>query len=164
MLKPLVDENATQRKADYRIKYRMTLNDEIVNRLDKARTELQGVYDKLDPTNYVKFYDTIWSIRAEVEFVVASLKLLNNLEDQLLDEKWKKDFSATLKQVRADRKVREVFIETLHMFQDLESIENIIKFYTVCWKIKEKLSILLNVVKPKIKLDYTKNNKKTTSK
>ncbi|MHA1245053.1 MAG: hypothetical protein ACTSXA_13880 [Candidatus Heimdallarchaeota archaeon] len=142
----------------------MTLNDEIVNRLDKSRTMLQEVYDKLDPTNYVKFYDTIWSIRAEVEFVVASLKLLNNLEDQLLDEKWKKDFSETLKQVRADRKVREVFIETLHMFQDLESIENIIKFYTVCWKIKEKLTILLNVVKPKIKLDYTKNNKKTTSK
>ena len=142
----------------------MTLNDEIVNRLDKARTMLQGVYDKLDPTDYVKFYDTIWSIRAEVEFVVASLKLLNNLEDQLLDEKWKKDFGETLKQVRADRKVREVFIETLHMFQDLESIENIIKFYTVCWKIKEKLTILLNVVKPKIKLDYTKNNKKTTSK
>ena len=50
------------------------------------------------------------------------------------------------------------------MFQDLESIENIIKFYTVCWKIKEKLTILLNVVKPKIKVDYTKKNKKTTSK
>ena len=142
----------------------MTLNDEIVNRLDKAKTMLQGVYDKLDPKDYVKFYDTIWSIRAEVEFVVASLKLLNNLEDQLSDEKWKKDFGETLKQVRADRKVREVFIETLHMFQDLESIENIIKFYTVCWKIKEKLTILLNVVKPKIKVDYTKKNKKTTSK
>ena len=142
----------------------MTLNDEIVNRLDKSRTMLQEVYDELDPADYTKFYNTIWSIRAEVEFVVASLKLLNNLEDQLLDEKWKKDFSETLKQVRADRKVREVFIETLHMFQDLESIENIIKFYTVCWKIKEKLTILLNVVKPKIKLDYTKSNKKTTSK
>ncbi|MHA1124998.1 MAG: hypothetical protein ACTSO7_10450 [Candidatus Heimdallarchaeota archaeon] len=140
----------------------MTLNDEIVNRLDKARTELQGVYDKLDPTNYVKFYDTIWSIRAEVEFVVASLKLLNDLEDQLQDDKWKKEFVVTLKQVRADRKVREVFIETLHLFQDLESIENIITFYIICWKIKEKLTILLNVVKPKIKLDYKKNNKKTT--
>lgn len=142
----------------------MTLNDEIVNRLDKSRTMLQEVYDKLDPTDYVKFYDKIWSIRAEVEFVVASLKLLNNLDDQLQDEKWKKDFVVTLKQVRADRKVREVFIETLHLFQDLESIENIIKFYTVCWKIKEKLTILLNVVKPKIKLDYKKNDKKTTAK
>ena len=142
----------------------MTLNDEIVNRLDKSRTMLQEVYDKLDPTDYVKFYDKVWSIRAEVEFVVASLKLLNNLDDQLQDEKWKKDFVVTLKQVRADRKVREVFIETLHLFQDLESIENIIKFYTICWKIKEKLTIILNVVKPKIKLDYKKNDKKTTAK
>ena len=141
----------------------MTLNDEIVNRLDKARTMLQEVYDKLDPKEYTKFYDSIWSIRAEVEFVVASLKLLNNLDDQLQDEKWKKDFVETLKQVRADRKVREVFIETLHLFQDLESIENIIQFYIVCWKIKEKLTILLNVVKPKIKPDYSKNNKKNSS-
>jgi len=142
----------------------MTLNDDLVNRIDKSRTMLQEVYDKLDPTNYVKFYDKIWTIRAEIEFIVASLKLLNNLEDQLQDEKWKKDFADTLKQVRADRKVREVFIETLHLFQELESIENIVKFYTICWKIKEKLTILLNVVKPKIKPEYKKNDKKSTTK
>jgi hypothetical protein len=142
----------------------MTLNDEIVNRIDKARTMLQEVYDKLDPKNYVKFYDAIWSIRAEIEFVVASLKLLNNLDDQLQDTKWKKDFIETLKQVRAERKVREVFIETLHLFQDLESIQNILQFYIVCWKIKEKLTILLNVVKPKIKPNYSKNDKKINSK
>ena len=130
----------------------MALSEEIVQKLDKARKGIQNVYDKLDPEDYTKFYDIIWLARSDVEFIVATLKLLNNLEDKTLGQKWKEEFKETLKQVRAERKIRQAFLETLDMFNKLEGIENIEEFYKICWKLKEKITVLLNVVKPKIKL------------
>lgn len=138
----------------------MTLNEEIVQRLDIARKLIQKVYENLDPESYVKFYQDIWKARAEIEYIVISLKLLNNLQDKELEGKWKEEFTETLKQVRAERKVRQVFIETLELFKKLESIENIIEFYKTCWKLKEKVTILLNIVKPKIKVKREKKKSK----
>jgi len=130
----------------------LALSEEIVKKLDNARKGIQSVYDKLDPEEYTKFYDTIWKARSDVEFIVATLKLLNNLEDKALGQKWKEEFKETLKQVRAERKIRQAFLETLDLFNKLEGIENIEEFYKICWKLKEKITVLLNVVKPKIKL------------
>jgi hypothetical protein len=137
----------------------MSLNEEIVRKLDKSHEQLIEVYEKLNPEDYTKSYQKIWSIRAEIEFIVISLKLLNNLESSNIDEKWKEEFSATLKQVRAERKIRGAFIETIDLFSKLENIEDILEFYKICWMLKEKLTILLNVVKPKIKLK--KNDSKS---
>ena len=130
----------------------MALSEEIVKTLDNAKKGIQSVYDKLDPENYSKFYDKIWKARSDVEYIVVSLKLLNNLDEQNLDQKWKEEFKETLKQVRAERKIRQAFLETLDLFNKLENIENIEEFYKICWKLKEKITILLNVVKPKIKI------------
>jgi hypothetical protein len=130
----------------------MSLNEEIVRKLDRSHEQLIEVYEKLNPEDYTKSYQKIWSIRAEIEFIVISLKLLNNLESSNIDEKWKEEFSATLKQVRAERKIRQAFLETIDLFSKLENIEDILEFYKICWMLKEKLTILLNVVKPKIKL------------
>ncbi len=138
----------------------MALSEEIVQKLDKARKGIQNVYDKLDPEDYTKFYDIIWKARSDVEFIVATLKLLNNLEDKTLGQKWKEEFKETLKQVRAERKIRQAFLETLDMFNKLEGIENIEEFYKICWKLKEKITVLLNVVKPKIKLNQNQIAKK----
>ena len=138
----------------------MALSEEIVQKLDKARKGIQNVYDKLDPEDYTKFYDIIWLARSDVEFIVATLKLLNNLEDKTLGQKWKEEFKETLKQVRAERKIRQAFLETLDMFNKLEGIENIEEFYKICWKLKEKITVLLNVVKPKIKLNQNQIAKK----
>ncbi|GAI95505.1 unnamed protein product, partial [marine sediment metagenome] len=41
-------------------------------------------------------YKDIWKVRAEIEFVVISLKLLNNLEESEIGVKWKEEFSQTL--------------------------------------------------------------------
>ncbi|MHA1742688.1 MAG: hypothetical protein ACTSV6_00385 [Candidatus Heimdallarchaeota archaeon] len=130
----------------------MTLNEEIVQQIDLSRENLQKVYDDLQVDNYNVHYHTIWTIRAEMEFVVATLKLLNNFDDQALGEKWKTEFGEKLKQVRSERTIRQAFLETLALFNELETIEDIIDFYKICWKIKEKLTVLLNVVKPKHKL------------
>jgi hypothetical protein len=138
----------------------MTLSEEIVETLDKSHYQLVKIYDKLDPSNYTKFYQDIWNIRAEIEFIVISLKLLNNLSFEGTDEKWKEEFSATLKQVRAERKIRMIFEETIELFTNLEDVNEIIEFYKICWMLKEKLTILLNVVKPKIK--FSKNETKKT--
>ncbi len=138
----------------------LALSEEIVQKLDNARKGIQKVYDKLDPKEYTKFYDTIWKARSDVEFIVATLKLLNNLEDKTLGQKWKEDFKETLKQVRAERKIRQAFLETLDMFNRLEGIENIEEFYKICWKLKEKITVLLNVVKPKIRLIQKQKVKK----
>lgn len=129
----------------------MALSDDIVQRIDDSRVVLEKVYEKLDPENYTKGYKDIWKVRAEIEFVVISLKLLNNLEENEIGVKWKEEFSQTLKQVRAESKIRQVFLETFDLYNKLEQIENIIEFYRICWKLKEKLTILLNVVKPKHK-------------
>ena len=129
----------------------MALSDDIVQRIDDSRVILEKAYEKLDPENYTKAYKDIWKVRAEIEFVVISLKLLNNLEENEIGVKWKEDFSLTLKQVRAESKIRQVFLETFDLYNKLEQIENIIEFYRICWKLKEKLTILLNVVKPKHK-------------
>lgn len=138
----------------------MALSEEIVKTLDNARKGIQSVYDKLDPENYSKFYDKIWKARSDVEYIVVSLKLLNNLDDQNLNQKWKEEFKETLKQVRAERKIRLAFLETLDLFNKLESIENIEEFYKICWMLKEKITILLNVVKPKIKIRKNQNSSK----
>lgn len=138
----------------------MALSEGIVQKLDNARKGIQNVYDKLDPQDYTKFYDIIWKARSDVEFIVVTLKLLNNLEDKTLGQKWKEEFKETLKQVRAERKIRQAFLETLDMFNKLEGIENIEEFYKICWKLKEKITILLNVVKPKIKLVQNQKAKK----
>ncbi len=129
----------------------MALSDDIVQRIDDSRVVLEKVYEKLDPENYIKGYKDIWKVRAEIEFVVISLKLLNNLEENEIGVKWKEEFSQTLKQVRSESKIRQVFLETFDLYNKLEQIENIIEFYRICWKLKEKLTILLNVVKPKHK-------------
>ncbi|NHK30555.1 MAG: hypothetical protein FK730_04345 [Asgard group archaeon] len=137
----------------------MSLSEEIVSKLDKSHEQLIKVYEKLNPKDYTKSYQKIWSIRAEIEFIVISLKLLNNLDSLNIDEKWKEEFSSSLKQVRAERKIRQAFLETIDLFSKLESIEDIMDFYKICWMLKEKLTILLNVVKPKIKLK--KNDSKS---
>ncbi|NHJ46696.1 MAG: hypothetical protein FK733_02800 [Asgard group archaeon] len=131
----------------------MSLSDEIVKNLDKSHDRLVKVYETLDPENYTKSYQEIWKIRAEIEYIVISIKLLNNLNTQSIGKKWKEEFSETLKQVKAERKIRAVFLETIELFQKLENIEDIISFYKICWMLKEKLTILLNVVKPKIKIE-----------
>ncbi|MFW9923145.1 MAG: hypothetical protein ACFFDW_07675 [Candidatus Thorarchaeota archaeon] len=136
----------------------MTLNEDIVQRLDYSKKLVQEVYDSLNPEKYVESYEKIWKARAEIEFIVISLKLLNNLEERKMDEKWKEEFSATLKQVRSEDKVRQVFLETLTLFHRLENINNIIEFYKTTWMIKEKMAILLTVVKPKIKIQKSINN------
>lgn len=138
----------------------MSLSEEIVTILDESHEHLKEIYKKLDPRDYTKSYQKIWSIRAEMEFIVISLKLQNNLESLTIGEKWKEDFSAALKQVRAEKKIRQAFLETIELFDILENIEDIVEFYKICWMLKEKLTILLNVVKPKIKLK--KNNKQPT--
>jgi len=130
----------------------LTLNEEIVQQIDRSRENLQKVYDDLQVDNYNVHYHIIWTIRAEIEYIVATLKLLNNFDDQILGEKWKKEFGEKLKQVRSERTIRQAFLETLTLFDELEGIEDIINFYKTCWKIKEKLTVLLNVVKPKHKL------------
>jgi len=141
----------------------MALSDDIVKRIDDSRDILEEVYEKLDPNNYTKSYKDIWKVRAEIEFIVISLKLLNNLEENEIGVKWKEEFSQTLKQVRSESKIRQVFIEIFDMYNKLEHIENIIEFYRICWKLKEKLTILLNVVKPKHKRiqETGRQNKKT---
>ncbi|MHA1213491.1 MAG: hypothetical protein ACTSSH_13655 [Candidatus Heimdallarchaeota archaeon] len=55
----------------------MALSDDLVKIIDKSKNELSKVYEKLDPENYTKFYQQIWGIRADMEFIVISLKLLN---------------------------------------------------------------------------------------
>ena len=129
----------------------MALSDDIVERIDDAKQAVQEVYDKLSPDKYPKFYNKIWNARSNIEYVVVTLRLLNNIEIEKLDEKWKDEFIPTLKQVRAERKVRLAFLETIDLFNKLEGIQDIIEFYKVCWMLKEKITILLNVVKPKIK-------------
>ena len=142
----------------------MALSEDIVKRIDSSQEILRKVYDELDPENYVKFYQKIWSIRAEMEYIVAAMKLLNNLTDSAVNGKWKKDFSDSLIQVRALKKVKEVFVETFEMYNKLESLENILDFYKICWMIKEKLTIILNVVKPKHKLTKEFNKEKNSQK
>jgi hypothetical protein len=132
----------------------MSLSDEIVSIIDNAKTNVQEVLAELDPDNYMQFYNKIWTARADIEFLVVSIKLLNNLEYDNKQEKWKEEFADSLVQVRADRKIRKVFEETIELFNELETIQDIELFYRQCWKIKEKLTILLNVVKPKIKPKY----------
>ena len=139
----------------------MAISDDIVQRIDASRVVLEKVYEKLDPENYIKGYKDIWKVRAEIEFVVISLKLLNNLEENEIGVKWKEEFSRTLKQVRSESKIRQVFLETFDLYNKLEQIENIIEFYRICWKLKEKLTILLNVVKPKHKRTNESKEKKS---
>ncbi|MBN1327982.1 MAG: hypothetical protein JXA54_00790 [Candidatus Heimdallarchaeota archaeon] len=134
----------------------MSLNDDIVKLIDASRNQLTKIYEKLDSNDYSKFYKQIWGIRADMEYIVISLKLLNDINSVLTDEKWKDDFASTLKQVRAERKIRQEFIETIELYRSLENINQIMNFYKVCWMIKEKLTILLNVAKPKHKIE--KNN------
>ncbi len=141
----------------------MALSDDIVQRIDDSKVILEEAYEKLDPENYTKAYKDIWKVRAEIEFVVISLKLLNNLEENEIGVKWKEDFSLTLKQVRAESKIRQVFLETFDLYNKLEQIENIIEFYRICWKLKEKLTILLNVVKPKHKRTNLSESKEKKS-
>ena len=105
----------------------MSLSEDIVQRLDDSRVILEKVYEKLDPKNYTKAYKDIWKVRAEIEFIVVSLKLLNNLEENEIGVKWKEEFSQTLKQVRAESKIRQVFLETFDLYNKLERIENIIE-------------------------------------
>ncbi|RLI71108.1 hypothetical protein DRO91_06005, partial [Candidatus Heimdallarchaeota archaeon] len=107
----------------------MTLNEEIVQQIDRSRENLQKVYDDLQVDNYNVHYHIIWTIRAEIEYIVATLKLLNNFDDQILGEKWKKEFGEKLKQVRSERTIRQAFLETLTLFDELEGIEDIINFY-----------------------------------
>ncbi|NHJ31382.1 MAG: hypothetical protein FK732_00825 [Asgard group archaeon] len=139
----------------------MALSDDIVQRIDDSRDVLVKVYEKLDPNNYTKAYQDIWKVRAELEFVVISLKLLNNLDENEIGTKWKEEFSQTLKQVRAESKIRQVFLEVFDLYTKLEQIENIVEFYRICWKLKEKLTILLNVVKPKHKRSNNSQPKKS---
>ncbi|NHJ85613.1 MAG: hypothetical protein FK734_09135 [Asgard group archaeon] len=134
----------------------MALSDDIVKLIDSSRTKLIGIYDKLDPNDYSKFYKQIWNIRADMEYIVITIKLLNDINNSISDDKWKEDFASTLKQVRAERKIRQEFLETIELYRSLENINQILEFYKICWMIKEKLTILLNVVKPKHKLE--KNN------
>ena len=141
----------------------MALSDDIVQRIDDSRVVLEKVYEKLDPENYIKGYKDIWKVRAEIEFVVISLKLLNNLEENEIGVKWKEEFYQTLKHVRAESKIRQVFLETFDLYNKLEQIENIIEFYRICWKLKEKLTILLNVVKPKHKRTNESESKEKKS-
>ncbi|NHJ40291.1 MAG: hypothetical protein FK731_09690 [Asgard group archaeon] len=138
----------------------MSLSEEIVSKIDKTYDQLKETYEKLDPQDYTKSYQKIWFIRAEMEFIVISLKLLNNLDTESIDEKWKEEFSSSLKQVRSEKKIRDVFLDTIELYNKLERIEDILEFYKICWMLKEKLTILLNVVKPKIKL--RKNEKRLT--
>lgn len=138
----------------------MSLSEEIVSKIDKTYDQLKETYEKLDPQDYTKSYQRIWFIRAEMEFIVISLKLLNNLDTESIDEKWKEEFSSSLKQVRSEKKIRDVFLDTIELYNKLERIEDILEFYKICWMLKEKLTILLNVVKPKIKL--RKNEKRLT--
>ena len=138
----------------------MSLSEEIVQKLDEAKKIVRDTSEKIEPDNYTQFYNKIWKARAEIEFIVITLKLLNNIETVEAEGKWKEEFTSNLKQIRAPRKVKLEFLNTLEIFEQLEEIEDIIEFYKICWKLKEKLTILLNVVKPKIKIQQkiTKKN------
>ncbi len=140
----------------------MALSSDIVEKIDTAKELLGKAYDELNPENYSISYEKVWFARAEIEFVVIALKLLNNLEKETLNNKWKEEFGKTLKQVRSESKIRQAFDDTFSLFQKLEDIDDIIEFYKICWMLKEKITILLNVVKPKHKLK--KENVKTESK
>ena len=140
----------------------MALSSDIVEKIDTAKELLSKAYDELNPENYSISYEKVWFARAEIEFVVIALKLLNNLEKETLNNKWKEEFGKTLKQVRSESKIRQAFDDTFGLFQKLEDINDIIEFYKICWMLKEKITILLNVVKPKHKLK--KENVKTDSK
>ncbi len=87
----------------------MALSNDIVERIDNSRDILVKVYENLDPNKYTKSYSDIWKVRAEIEFVVISLKLLNNLDEDEIGGKWKEEFSQELKQVRSESKIRQVF-------------------------------------------------------
>ncbi|MGC9781672.1 MAG: hypothetical protein HZR80_20700 [Candidatus Heimdallarchaeota archaeon] len=139
----------------------MALSSDIVEKIDTAKELLSKAYDELNPENYSISYEKVWFARAEIEFVVIALKLLNNLEKETLNNKWKEEFGKTLKQVRSESKIRQAFDDTFGLFQKLEDIDDIIEFYKICWMLKEKITILLNVVKPKHKLK--KENVKTDS-
>ncbi len=140
----------------------MALSSDIVEKIDTAKELLSKAYDELNPENYSISYEKVWFARAEIEFVVIALKLLNNLEKETLNNKWKEEFGKTLKQVRSESKIRQAFDDTFGLFQKLEDIDDIIEFYKICWMLKEKITILLNVVKPKHKLKNL--NVKTDSK
>jgi hypothetical protein len=143
----------------------MSLNEEIVKELDDSRELLAKVNDELDTNNYSKSYKKVWQAKAKIEYIVISLKLLNDIHHNNQNEKWKEDFVDNLVRVRAARKVRKAFQETLERYNKLEGIDDIYEFYKECWKIKEKLTILLNIVKPKIKPGQNDNdsNKKDSS-
>lgn len=130
----------------------MALSSDIVEKIDVAKELISKAYTELNPENYSISYEKVWSARAEIEFVVIALKLLNNLDEEKENTKWKEEFGETLKQVRSENKIRQAFIDTLDLFNKLEDIEDIIDFYKTCWMLKEKITILLNVVKPKHKL------------
>ena len=135
----------------------MTLNEDIVTRIDNSKKLLKKAFEGLDPINYSKIYKEVWKARAEVEYVVVSLKLLNSNSISELFEDWKINLSKTLKQVRSDDKIREFFSETIESFDNLENINDIKDFYMQCWILKEKLTVLLNIVKPKPKITKSKD-------
>lgn len=142
----------------------MSLSEEIVQKIDEAKKAIREASENIDPENYTLFYDKIWKARAEIEFIVITLKLLNNIETAKIDGKWKEEFTSNLKQIRAPQKVKLEFQNTLEIFEQLEEIEDIIEFYKICWMLKEKLTILLNVVKPKIKIQQNAKKKNASEK
>lgn len=135
----------------------MTLSDEVVRNIDQSKRLIRETYEGLDPENYTKFYSKVWQAHSNMEFVVVLLKLLNQLEETKEDEKWKKEFEDNLTRPRAARKIKRSFEETLELFDQLEEISDIKEFYKLCWILKEKVTVHLDVVKPKFR-----KKKKTT--
>ena len=70
----------------------MSLSEEIVQKLDEAKKIVRDTSEKIEPDNYTQFYDKIWKARAEIEFIVITLKLLNNIETVEAEGKWKEEF------------------------------------------------------------------------
>ncbi|MEA2070864.1 MAG: hypothetical protein U9O98_06185 [Asgard group archaeon] len=129
----------------------MSLSEDIAQRIDLAKELINDANKALNPNNYQEHYETVWKARAEIAFVVAAIELLNKLDSSTDKEQWKEEFTDSLVQVRADRKIKKAFEDTMEMFQELEKIVDIYEFYKKCWCLKEKITILLNIVKPKHK-------------
>ncbi|MBD3192428.1 MAG: hypothetical protein GF308_17445 [Candidatus Heimdallarchaeota archaeon] len=129
----------------------MTLSDEVVQNIDQAKRLILETYQGLDPENYTKFYSKVWQAHANMEFVVVLLKLLNQLEETKEAKKWKQEFDDNLTRPRAARKIKKSFEETLELFDQLEEISDIKEFYKICWMVKEKVTVHLDVVKPKFR-------------
>ena len=111
--------------------------------IKKATQEVEKLVSLLSQGKYKGLEKIVWSLRADLEFLILKFKFVLEKEDGM--ERWQKNFFANLKGTRSISKAKSILDDVVLTTEQTLGIlnKNPKECYKYFWKLKETLSSVM---------------------